>query len=255
MKFIIIIIFLILIVFFATKANTEYKREHFKQGCTTACGMFTTDDGCLNCVNCGICTIKYKDRISRQCLNGDKNGAYFNNNCKGSNWNYGDKDDKDDNNYLAELIYQRNVRQEQIKQDEEQDEEKDEEQDEEQDEEKQETDPISDYDRILLSMGQRVDVSKKLVTYNRSQKSSFGNFINPDGKVDIPDYDRYAQEKNSYNDQNEQSAQTFGQNDYTQGPSREKLNNGYDYEQIQTINKNYESTLFTLEDLTKNIKL
>jgi len=249
MKFIIIIIFLILIVFFATKANTEYKREHFKQGCTTACGMFTTDDGCLNCVNCGICTIKYKDRISRQCLNGDKNGAYFNNNCKGSNWNYGNKEEDNNNNNdnnndnnIAELIYQRNVRQEQISQEADQDEE-------------QETDPISDYDRILLSMGQQVDVSKKLVTYNRSQKSSFGNFINPGGKVDIPDYDRYAQEKNSYNDQNAQSAQTFGQNDYTQGPSREKLNNGYDYEQIQTINKNYESTLFTLEDLTKNIKL
>lgn len=234
MKFIIIIIFLILIVFFSTKVNTEYKREHFKQGCTTACGKFTTDSGCLNCVNCGICTIKYKDRISRQCLNGDNNGAYFNNNCTGSNWNYGNKDGDNIDNNLAKLIYQTSVNQEQIT---------------------QEFDPISDYDRVLLSMGQQTDISKKLITYNRSQNSSFGNFINPDGKVDIPDYDRYAQEKNSYNDQNAMNTQTFGQNDYTQGPSHEKLNNGYDFEQIQKINKNYKSTLFTLEDLTKNIKL
>jgi hypothetical protein len=238
MKFIIIIIFLILIVFFATKVNTEYKREQFKQGCTTACGMFTTDKGCLNCVNCGICTIKYRDRISRQCLNGDKNGAYFNNNCKGSNWNYGDKDNNDDIN-LAELIYQQNVRQEQIRQ-----------------EVKQETktDPVTQYDRILLSMGQQVDINKNLIAYNRAQKSSFGNFKNPDGKVDIPTFDKYAEEQNAYTTQNAQNEQSFGQNDYRQGVSRQKLNNGYDFEEVQAISKNYNDTLFTLEELTKIIK-
>jgi hypothetical protein len=241
MKFIIIIIFLILIVFFSTRINTEYKREHLKQSCTTACGMFTTDNGCLNCVNCGICTIKYKDRISRQCLNGDKNGAYFNNECKGSNWNYGEKDST--SNDATELIYQTLVRQEATTEATEATAE----------ETAEETkDPLTQYDRLLLTMGQRVDINKKLVTYNRSQHSSFGNFINPDGNIDIPEYDRYTEERNSYNTTNSNS---YGQNDYTYGASREKLNNGYDYEQLQTINKNYESTLFTLEDLTKNIKL
>ena len=243
MKFIIIIIFLILIVFFTTKVNTEYKREQFKQGCTTACGMFTTDQGCLNCVNCGICTIKYKDRISRQCMNGDNNGAYFNNNCKGSNWNYGNENgdnvDNTDRN-IAELIYQTTIKQEQVRQE---------------TIPNAETDPITQYDRILLDMGQQVDINKNLVAYNRAQKSSFGNFINPEGRVDIPSYDKYAEKQNAYNKElNSSSNSPFGTNDYREGPSREKINNGYDLEEIKNINKNYENTLFELEDLTKNIK-
>lgn len=90
-QYIIIIILTILIIYLTSKINTYYKKETLiNSSCTYNCGYYRTEEECLSCKNCGVCTLTEKNRIYHSCLNGDKNGAYFNNSCRGQNWKFGE---------------------------------------------------------------------------------------------------------------------------------------------------------------------
>jgi hypothetical protein len=89
-QYIIIIFLTIIIIYFTSKINTYYKKETLiNSSCGFNCGYYRSEEDCLGCRNCGVCTLTEKNRIYHSCLNGDKNGAYFNNSCRGSNWKYG----------------------------------------------------------------------------------------------------------------------------------------------------------------------
>lgn len=90
-QYIIIIFLIISIIYFTSKINTYYKKETLiNNSCGFNCGYYRSEEDCLGCKNCGVCTLTEKNRIYHSCLNGDKNGAFFNNSCKGSNWKFGD---------------------------------------------------------------------------------------------------------------------------------------------------------------------
>ena len=61
--------------------------------CDHNCAKYADSD-CLRCKNCGVCTTTITDAAtgkkiaSKRCLPGDKNGALFEADCKGPNWQY-----------------------------------------------------------------------------------------------------------------------------------------------------------------------
>jgi hypothetical protein len=87
MKYIIVIILLLLIVFFTMKKSIEYRKENLEI-CDANCGKHTTDGSCLSCENCGVCKLTRRDKIYTYCLPGNKDGAYFNEECKNTTWTY-----------------------------------------------------------------------------------------------------------------------------------------------------------------------
>jgi hypothetical protein len=89
-----IIILLIIVVYLYNQTLIETKKENMKQidRCTRNCGNYNIDrtstniSRCLSCEYCGVCSLPNKKQI---CMNGDEDGAYFNSDCSGSNWNFG----------------------------------------------------------------------------------------------------------------------------------------------------------------------
>jgi hypothetical protein len=88
MKYIIAILLLILIVFFTMKKSIEYRKEKLEEICDANCGKHTREGSCLSCKNCGVCKLTRRDKIYTYCLSGDKNGSYFNDQCKGLAWTF-----------------------------------------------------------------------------------------------------------------------------------------------------------------------
>ena len=88
MKHIIIILLIILIVIFTAHKAVEYKRENLEELCDFNCGKHQTEGACLSCKNCGVCKLVKNNKIITYCLPGDKNGSFFNEECKGNTWNF-----------------------------------------------------------------------------------------------------------------------------------------------------------------------
>jgi hypothetical protein len=147
MKYIIILILLILIILLLInkKKNIEYREKYSNLECDFNCGKYETDEECLSCSNCGLCQLTdNKGKKTKQCLPGTKNGSFFNEYCAGKTWTYYDdttkakiKADaeakiKEDAKAKAKLIAQE-AKQEEAKKE------------------------ISDYDKILLAMGQSLN--------------------------------------------------------------------------------------------------
>ena len=94
MEFILIIVLLIIVVYLYNQTLIETKKENMEQidRCTRNCGNYNIDktrtniSGCLSCKHCGVCSLPNKKQI---CMNGDENGAYFNSDCSGENWQFG----------------------------------------------------------------------------------------------------------------------------------------------------------------------
>lgn len=88
MKHIIIILLIILIVVFTAKKSIEYRKEKLEQTCDYNCGKHLSDGACLSCKNCGVCKLVDNNKVTTYCLPGDKNGAMFNDQCKGNAWTF-----------------------------------------------------------------------------------------------------------------------------------------------------------------------
>jgi hypothetical protein len=94
MKLILLIILLIIVIYLYNQTLIETKKEYLDTEikCTKNCGNYNIDRTstnisiCLACDSCGVCTLPNKNQI---CMNGNKDGAYFNDDCSGSNWKYG----------------------------------------------------------------------------------------------------------------------------------------------------------------------
>jgi hypothetical protein len=87
MKYIVIILFIILILFFESIKSIEYKKEKLEV-CDYNCGKHQTEGECLSCKNCGVCRLVKNNTIKTYCLPGDKNGSFFNEDCKGNTWTF-----------------------------------------------------------------------------------------------------------------------------------------------------------------------
>jgi hypothetical protein len=95
MELIIIIILLIVIIYLYNQTLIETKKKerytNNKSQCNRNCGNYNIDTtstdvaGCLSCGYCGLCTLPNKSQI---CMNGNEDGAYFNSDCSGNNWNF-----------------------------------------------------------------------------------------------------------------------------------------------------------------------
>ncbi len=70
------------------KKSIEYRKENLDEVCDTNCGKHKTEGSCLSCENCGVCKLTSRDKIYTYCLSGDKNGAFFNQQCKGTAWTF-----------------------------------------------------------------------------------------------------------------------------------------------------------------------
>lgn len=94
MKLILLIILLIIVIYLYNQTLIETKKENMDPiiYCNKNCGKYNIDktstniSGCLSCDSCGVCTLPNNNQI---CMNGNKDGAYFNDDCSGSNWQYG----------------------------------------------------------------------------------------------------------------------------------------------------------------------
>lgn len=90
MKLILLIILLIIVIYLYNQTLIEPKKEYLDIECDKNCGNFNIDrtrtniPECLACDSCGICTLNN----NQICMNGNQTGAYFNNDCSGSNWKY-----------------------------------------------------------------------------------------------------------------------------------------------------------------------
>jgi len=90
MKLILLIILLIIVIYLYNQTLVEPKKEYLDIKCDKNCGNFniettkTNIQGCLACNSCGVCTLNKK----QICMNGNKTGAYFVDDCSGSNWKY-----------------------------------------------------------------------------------------------------------------------------------------------------------------------
>lgn len=115
---ILIIILLIIIVYLynQTLIETKKKEEHMstKLMCNRNCGNYninriSTDvAGCLSCDSCGVCTLPNRSQL---CLNGNINGAYFNDDCSGVNWQFGNSaTHQTPNNYYFNFDYEKQLR-------------------------------------------------------------------------------------------------------------------------------------------------
>ena len=91
----IIIILLIIVVYLYNQTLIETKKKEnmgVTDRCDRNCGNYNIDrtstniSGCLSCEYCGVCTLPNKNQL---CMNGNEDGAYFNSDCSGSNWNFG----------------------------------------------------------------------------------------------------------------------------------------------------------------------
>ena len=136
MKYIIIIIILIIILLFLLnkKKQIEYRENYTPDECDFNCGKYKTDEDCLGCENCGLCSLTdNKGKKIKQCMPGTKKGSFFNQYCSGNNWLYYDdvKRQEIENSRKTNIVLTK-VKEE-VKQEE-----------------------LSAYDRILLTMGQRV---------------------------------------------------------------------------------------------------
>jgi hypothetical protein len=87
MKYIIIILLVLIILLFYSKQNIEYRYENLEQ-CDQNCGKFKTEEDCLNCKYCGVCKLVSRGKLYTYCYPGDKDGAYFNESCKGDAWTF-----------------------------------------------------------------------------------------------------------------------------------------------------------------------
>jgi len=92
---IIIIILLIVVVYLYNQTLIETKKKEnmeLTDRCNRNCGNYNIDrtstniSGCLSCEHCGVCTLPNRSQI---CMNGDEDGAHFNSDCSGENWNFG----------------------------------------------------------------------------------------------------------------------------------------------------------------------
>jgi hypothetical protein len=133
MKYIIILILLIIILLFLLnkKKQIEYKEKYTSLECDYNCGKYNTDDECLECENCGICSLTdNKGNTKKQCLPGTKNGSFFNQSCKGNAWTYYDDEKRKEieENKKTKIVQLKKVGQE-VNQEE-----------------------LSEYDKILLAM-------------------------------------------------------------------------------------------------------
>ena len=88
MKYIIAILLIILIVFFTMKKSIEYRKENLEEVCDTNCGKHKTEGLCLSCKNCGVCTLRNRDKVYTYCLPGNTDGAFFNEQCKNTAWTF-----------------------------------------------------------------------------------------------------------------------------------------------------------------------
>ena len=70
------------------KKSIEYKKENLEEVCDTNCGKHRTEGSCLSCENCGVCTLTKRDKIYTYCLPGNKDGAFFNEQCKNTAWTF-----------------------------------------------------------------------------------------------------------------------------------------------------------------------
>jgi hypothetical protein len=96
MEVILIIVLFIIIIYLYNQTLIESKQEKYtgniNMQCSRNCGQYNIDTtstniaGCLSCGYCGVCTMPNK---SQMCMNGNAKGAYFNNDCSGSNWRFG----------------------------------------------------------------------------------------------------------------------------------------------------------------------
>jgi hypothetical protein len=108
MKYILIILLVILILIFIEKKSIEYKKEKLEETCDYNCGKNKSEGSCLSCKNCGVCKLVDGNRINTYCLPGDKNGALFNEQCKGNAWNF--RGDYNTDNVKSEIVLTREPR-------------------------------------------------------------------------------------------------------------------------------------------------
>lgn len=92
---ILITILLIIVVYLYNQTLIETKKKEnmgITDRCNRNCGNYNIDktstniSGCLSCEHCGVCTLSNRSQI---CMNGNEDGAYFNDDCSGFNWNFG----------------------------------------------------------------------------------------------------------------------------------------------------------------------
>jgi hypothetical protein len=115
---ILIIILLIIVVYLYNKTLIETKKKEkysaTKIVCNINCGNYninrikTDVAGCLSCDSCGVCTLPNKNQM---CLNGNKNGAFFSDDCSGVNWKYGNSiSHRLPNNYHFNYNYEKQLK-------------------------------------------------------------------------------------------------------------------------------------------------
>ena len=92
MELILIIVLFIIVIYLYNQTLIEPRKENLTMNCNRNCGQYNIDrtstniSGCLSCGYCGVCTLPNKTQM---CMNGNEDGAYFNNDCSGSNWQFG----------------------------------------------------------------------------------------------------------------------------------------------------------------------
>jgi hypothetical protein len=135
MNYIIIIILLLIFLFLLhKKKQIDYKEKYTPLECDFNCGKYKSDEDCLSCENCGLCSLTdNKGKKIKQCLPGTKKGSFFNQYCSGNAWLYYDdvKRKEIEEGKKTNTVYTK-VRQEVVQEE------------------------LNAYDRILLALGQRV---------------------------------------------------------------------------------------------------
>ena len=112
---ILIIILLIIVTYLYNQTLIETKKKEnmgVTDRCNRNCGNYNIDrtstniSGCLSCEYCGVCTLPNKNQI---CMNGNEDGAYFNSDCSGSNWNFGTSGIKSNTSTKVNYNYDRQL--------------------------------------------------------------------------------------------------------------------------------------------------
>jgi hypothetical protein len=70
------------------KKSIEYRKENLEEVCDANCGKHKTEGSCLSCKNCGVCKLTKRDKVYTYCLPGNKESAFFNEQCKNTAWTF-----------------------------------------------------------------------------------------------------------------------------------------------------------------------